>query len=209
MKIIGLTGKARSGKDTAATAILEWCGNNGLLAERLAFADPLKVSAARALGLSLSAEACVEFCNSLKTSGSITITRDLDDLQAEYSISGREFLQWYGTESHRDVFGSDFWVEVTEKKLAERAGTELDVVVLTDCRFPNEAAMVHKHDGEVWEIDRPDNPDALAGGLEAHSSEVGLDDDDVELVIANVGDIDDLRAMIRSACESTIDRRDS
>ena len=209
MKIIGLTGKARAGKDTAAGFILQWCEDQGLSAERLAFADPLKLSAAAALGFDIAprpglmAEA-VAFCDALKVEGA-TITYDYPAEQGGGQITGREFLQLYGTEAHRDVFGSEFWVEVTEKKLAERAGA-LDVVVLTDCRFPNEAAMVNQRGGEVWEIDRPNN-DSLKDGLEAHSSETGLPDGAIEFCIANVGDRDDLRAMVRSVCEANIDRK--
>jgi len=29
----------------------------------------------------------------------------------EHSITGRQALQRYGTEGHRDVFGEDFWVD--------------------------------------------------------------------------------------------------
>jgi hypothetical protein len=209
MKIIGLTGKARAGKDTAAGFILEWCEERGLNAERLAFADPLKVSAARALGFNGTTADCVAFCNDLKRPGIELHLHgpngsDLGPSRINQKlITGREFLQLYGTEAHRDVFGQDFWVEVTERKLAERAGTDLDVVVLTDCRFPNEATMVNKHDGEVWEIDRPDNT-TLTDGLEAHSSEVGLPDGAIEFCIANVGDEADLRAMVRSVCETNL-----
>lgn len=208
MKIIGLAGKARAGKDTAAGFILEWCKEHDLKAERLGLADPLKVSAARALGLSAEepTQKAIEFCNELKTFGTVTITLDPAHLDREYQISGREFLQWYGTESHRDVFGSDFWVEVAERDLAARECLGVDVVVITDCRFPNEASMVNEQrDGEVWEVVRPDNT-SLKDGLEAHSSEVGLPDGSIEFQINNDGTPEDLRSLIGSVCESNLTR---
>lgn len=202
MKIIGLTGAAGSGKDTACGFALEWCKENGINAERLAFADPLKVSAARSLGLVTSEppEKAVEFCNELKTYGSVTVTLDPAHPEREFTISGREFLQWYGTEAHRDTFGDNFWVEVTERKLAERAGTDLDVVFITDCRFANEAAMVNKHDGEVWEIVR-----SQAAAVAAHSSEAGLPDGAIEFQIHNDGSLEDLRSLVHSVCESNLE----
>lgn len=204
-KIIGLTGKARSGKDTAAGFVLEWCEERGLVAERLALADPLKVSAARALGMAASAtpEQAIKFCNELKADeGRITVTLPTEPLSPirEYQITGREFLQFYGTESHRGVFGDEFWVEVAEKRMGEMAGN-VDVIVLTDVRFDNEAQMVRRHDGQVWEIDRPGA--GVQGGLE-HTSEAGVSDGFIEFAIANVGDLEDLRAMVGSVCESNL-----
>lgn len=214
MKIIGLTGKARAGKDTAAGFILTWCVLNGLTADRVAFADPLKRSVAAALGFNTGGETdhpvadAIDLCNELKLPGveihivdRAAAERD-HELWCEGKISGREFLQLYGTEAHRDVFGKDFWVEVTEKKLNAMAGA-VDVAVITDCRFPNEAAMVNKYDGEVWEVTRADN-DTLTDGLEAHASEAGVPEGAIEFQILNDGDLGDLQALINSICESNL-----
>jgi hypothetical protein len=205
VQLIGLAGKARAGKDTAAGFIIDWCAVNGKTAQRVAFADPLKVSAARSLGFGGDTAQCVAFCNELKQAGmDIEIKRrGPDGSELEHSLSGREFLQFYGTEAHREVFGSEFWVEVTERKLAEMAGA-VDVAVITDCRFPNEATMVNRHGGEVWEIVRPTNPDALSGGLEAHSSETGLPEGAVEFQLVNAGDLTDLQNLINAACEANL-----
>jgi hypothetical protein len=210
VKIIGLTGKAGAGKDTVAQLALEWCGENGLNAERLAFADPLKVSAAACFGV--PAHAALDFCNWLKQPGVFVTAERLEgegSLPSSVTnasgikgkrVTGRQLLQLFGTEAHRDVFGTDFWVEVTERKLAERAGTDLDVVFLTDPRFPNEATMIHKHEGEVWEVVRPGQDE-----VESHASEAGLPDGAIEFQIHNTGTLDDLRELIRSVCESNLE----
>lgn len=214
MKIIALAGEARAGKDTAAGIILEWCEEHNLNAVRVAFADPLKVSAARALGFNGTDEDCVDFCNDLKQSGvsihlHVPNASELGPRQiSQKLVTGREYLQLYGTESHRDVFGTDFWVEVTERKidaLDARAelGAEVDVVIITDCRFPNEAKMVNSRDGEVWEVTRPDNT-TLTDGLEAHRSETGLPDGAIEFQIANDGSLEDLWLLVRSVCEHNL-----
>lgn len=223
MKIIGLTGKAGSGKDTVAQIALEWCEEKGINAERVAFADPLKLSAARALGASktVTQEQAVQFCNELKEGGRIKVelpTGPLDPIR-EYEISGREYLQWYGTEAHRDVFGTEFWVNATMEPLDERF-RELrapDVVFITDCRFPNEAAAVNDRSGEVWEVVRPALEEAQRGvgqpgnqikldpKEEQHSSEAGLPEGAIEFQINNSGSLDDLRSLVRSVCESNLE----
>jgi hypothetical protein len=209
MKIIGLTGKAGAGKDTAAQFALDWCKRNGFAAERLAFADPLKVSASRALGFQGASwlgspeetAECVAFCNELKQTGTDiqVIRRGPDSCELEHSLSGREYLQFFGTEGHRDVFGQEFWVEVTERKLAEMAWA-VDVVFITDTRFENEAQMVHHHEGEVWEIVRPE----LESSSDTHASEAGLSDDAIEFQLINSGDLADLQSLVELACEANL-----
>jgi hypothetical protein len=209
MKIIGLTGAAGSGKDTVCEFALEWCEEHGLKAERLAFADPLKISAAACFGYAPSR--ALEFCSWLKQPGVFVTAERLEGSAGDVPgaaasgikgqrVSGRRFLQLYGTEAHRDAFGSEFWVEVTERKLAERAGTDLDVIFLTDPRFPNEAQMIHKHDGEIWEVVRPGQ-----SKVEAHASEAGLPEGAIEFCIYNDETLDSLRATIHSVCEEKLE----
>lgn len=216
MKIIGLTGAAGSGKDTAAEFALKWCEEHGLTAERVAFADPLKVSAARALGAPVewTTQECVDFCNDLKQPDvEIAVVRhdsepvegvsaELDTSELYTKISGRQFLQFYGTEAHRDVFDREFWVNATMDPLDARF-RELrapDVVFITDCRFPNEAAAVNERGGEVWEVVRPG-----VAAVAAHSSEAGLPDGAIEFQIRNDGSLEDLRTLIHSVCESNLE----
>lgn len=207
MKIIGLTGRAGAGKDTAAAFALDWCAERGIPADRFAFADPLKVSAARALGFKGTTEQCVEFCNVLKQPGQVLHLHhpngsELGPSRINTELgTGRQFLQWYGTEAHRDVFGSNFWVEVTERKLAEAAGT-LAVAFLTDPRFDNEADMIHAHDGEVWRVVRPGQET-----VEEHASEAGLPEEQIDQMILNDKALDDLRAEVRYVCERRLEAK--
>lgn len=220
MRVVGLTGLARAGKDTTARLAIEWCEATGLSTTRLAFADPLKVSAARALGFDGTTEECVEFCNRIKKDGvSLRVDEYVppdcgpDPVPPEWiplaEVSGREFLQLYGTEAHREVFGTDFWVEATFRKINELGhgtadrGSEVDVVFITDARFPNEAAAIRNlPGGEVWQIVRDDA--GLSDGLEAHASEAGLLPESVDLIITNNGTINELGETVRSRCEERI-----
>lgn len=211
MKIIGLTGRARAGKDTAAGIIIEWAKEHGAdFIIRQGFADLLKLSAFRALGGSPDvplAEA-VRFCDELKQDGGdleVTLpTEPLDPIRS-YALTGREFLQRYGTEAHRDVFGTDFWVDALFAHV-EANGPDFgyDLLVIPDCRFDNEVAAVVAHGGEVWEVTRPQHDDELKSGLE-HTSELGVNPELVSVVINNNGTLDSLRATIHSVCEEKLE----
>jgi len=211
MKIIGLTGRARAGKDTAAGIVMEWVEAHGAdFTIRQGFADLLKLSAYRALGGSPDtplAEA-VRFCDELKQDGGeleITLpTLPLSPIRS-YAITGREFLQRYGTEAHRDVFGTNFWVEALFDHV-EANGPDFgyDVLVIPDCRFDNEAAAVVERGGEVWEVTRPRHEDELKSGV-GHTSEAGVNPDLVAAQIENNGTLDDLTAAIGSLCQEKLE----
>lgn len=196
MKVIGLTGRARSGKDTVAGLIaLELEGQHVI---RQGFADKLKVSAARALGLNASPEDCIAFCDELKVDGRVAVQIGGDGDQAiSAEVSGRTYLQRFGTEAHREVFGEDFWLDAV-LPLAWRSSDsyyldrdDCDVLVVPDVRFPNEALRVHACGGEVWRIVRPE-----AERVEDHASEAGVPRHLVTRSILNVGTLDDLRATV-------------
>lgn len=212
MKVIGLTGAAGSGKDTACGFALAWCEANGYIAERVAFADPLKVSAARALGApsEWTTEQCVDFCNEIKQPnvtihvalfhpGSTGPEPEPPEWEPLTEITGRQYLQFYGTEAHRDVFGETFWQDVTRAALDEKEAEGVDVVFITDTRFENEGRFVAER-GEVWSIERP-----LETKVEAHASEVPLPDALLTRVINNTGTLEDLRDQIRLVCEERME----
>lgn len=217
MKVIGLTGVAGSGKDTACGYALDWCDKEGYTAARVALADPLKVSAARALGApsEWSDEECVDFCDDLKRPGMAVrvemahkdyidgVSTPLISHELYAEVSGREFLQFYGTEAHRQVFGESFWTDVTRGIIQRKEREGVDIVFITDVRFPNEARFVLSEDdwhGEVWSIQRPD-----AAAIEAHSSEAGVGAELVDLLITNDGSLEDLRDAVRLTCDTLED----
>jgi hypothetical protein len=174
--LIGLSGYARSGKDTAFGFIQEYYG----LAHQISFAEKLKVSAARALGFDGTAAECVDWCNDLKTHGYVTVDfrSDSGEKQRGWTIEGREYLQYYGTEAHRDVFDQDFWV----KNAFPSDNHENTIWVVTDVRFPNEAEYIREIGGKVWYIDRP----SVAPANE-HASEIKLPDNLIDYTIGNYG----------------------
>lgn len=208
MKIIGFTGAAGSGKDTACGFALEWCEENGLKAERLAFADPLKISAAACFGI--PAHEAIEWCNWLKQPGVFVTAESLEgkkDMPGAPGsnihgkrVSGRQFLQFFGTEGHRDVFGQSFWTDALLAVVKEKEQEGIDVVFITDTRFQNEGKAVAAI-GEIWSVQR-----TLTQTVEAHASEEPLPDGLIEFDINNDGSLEDLRGLIRSVCEHNLEQ---
>lgn len=153
--LIALHGPAEVGKSTVARLIAEALPGRRVVVD--SFAGPLKRSAGRALGFDRDP---IRVANLLKANGTVTVQfYDEDGALVTRTLSGREYLEKYGTEGHREEFGDDFWLE---KKLPDVSATrygrddEFDVLVFDDLRFVNEAERVYDCGGEVWELDRHD-----------------------------------------------------
>lgn len=191
MKIIGVNGYARSGKDTTADILVEHCGF-----KRVAFADKLR-EAAYALnpivtpdpwGKKIDSDFLLDqpTCNPFRLQAVIDrYTWDgYKNTAFEQEIRG--ILQRLGTEVGRQILGESIWVDAVLNDLDDEGK-----YVFTDCRFANEAEAVTDLWGQVWRIDRP-------GVLPAndHISEVGLDDWNFDVRINNAGSIDDLKEKV-------------
>jgi hypothetical protein len=165
--ILGLHGKMGAGKNEAAKRLARLSG--ALPVVEVSFAASLKRSAAAALGVT------VPDLERWKNDPEAWVLVDVGG-QSRATQSVRSFLQRYGTEAHRDVFGSSFWVDA-----AMPADGEYDdaMYVVTDVRFANEAQRVRFLGGYVVLIhgDKKDTG--------SHPSEALLDDADVDFVIDN------------------------
>lgn len=134
--IVGLTGRKRSGKDTAAR-VFEAAGYTSL-----SFATMLKAMLATMLEMQGVDEE--------------TIVRMLhDDLKevATPFLNGqtpRHAMQTLGTEWGRKLIHPDIWVDATM-----RAAEQFDKVIIPDVRFPNEVEAVTSRGGRVYRIMRP------------------------------------------------------
>lgn len=192
MKIIGLSGYAQSGKDTVAALIAEHVQGT---VKTVAFADLIKVSAARALGVlrhpdDVGVRAVRRWADDFKLGHRVQITDANGAVLHE--ITGRAFLQRYGSEAHRDLFGSDFWIEQIDWQ------PECDVLIFTDCRFENEAEAIRERGGEVWRVNRP----STSAGR--HISEKPLPDELVDLEVLNAGTLQDLAQTVGRAMSDLV-----
>ncbi len=189
MRLIGISGLKTSGKDTTAKAVAAALPNQNV--QRVAFADKLKELAAIALGIE---DDFIEAMDEAKEAWVFTIdnTRTLDHVMR---ITGRQYLQYIG-QGARKVFEDGFWVDqvlppvpphntapgVIEKYIHRMLWERypgVDVLCVTDVRYPNEADRVHELGGEIWQVIRPGTES------DGHSSEIPLEPEKVDLSIYN------------------------
>lgn len=178
MKIIGLSGYARSGKDTVAEILVQQHGF-----ERRAFADPLYE------GLRLL-NPIVGYVDERAPAGAQPDYHRLADLVEWHGWEAlkskvpdlRPLLQRLGTEVGRNLLGQNIWVEAATRNLNPEGK-----YVFTDCRFENEAAAVLARDGLVVRVRRPGY-----GPANNHISETGMDDWPFDVVIDNDRDLEHL-----------------
>lgn len=168
--LIGLNGRKQAGKDTVYARARHLMGDR-LPVERASFADLLYRSAAASLGVTEG------FLQTFKSEPLARIQVILPPpngvLRSELSV--REYLQRYGTEAHREVFGEDFWVDAVDLEHDGR------ILFVTDVRFPNEAKAIRRAGGVVVEVIGPEGRVTDDG----HASEAPLPDDLIFHTIPN------------------------
>lgn len=149
MRIIGLMGYARSGKDTAAKALIErgWT--------RIAFADAVREMA-------LAIDPVVDWEMGERLSDWV---KQMGWEGAKQNPEIRRLLQAIGTEGGRKVLGENVWIDAALRKVSAAAMQGGDVV-LTDVRFFNEAQAIRDWGGMVVQVNRPG-----VGPLNGHASE--------------------------------------
>lgn len=153
--ILGFHGKMGAGKNAAAKRLALL---SPLPVVEVSFAAKLKESAAALLGCS------VDDLERWKNDPRIRVDVRVEEDHGWFvSQTVRSFLQRYGTEAHRDVFGEDFWLdaalpfESSEPPYLSRDALYRDAIyVATDVRFPNEAMRVRDLGGTVVRLVGPD-----------------------------------------------------
>ena len=154
--IIGFSGKAGAGKDTAAEMLSVALRIQNQLVRSDSFAAPLK-------------EAC---CKIFGWSDSVYTDRDVKEVVDKYwGFSPRTAAQLMGTEAMRAVFGNDLWIRALEHRLPPEYFTKPVFTIITDVRFQNEANWVLSNDGFLIHIDRFQG--TLEGDAINHASEQG------------------------------------
>lgn len=170
-QLIGISGVARSGKDTFGKHL------EALGYKVLAFAEPMR-AAARAIDPVVGTNLLGDLVN---YSGAVD-TYGYDEAKARFPEM-RRFLQRLGTEFGREQLGENFWVDTALQNWSPGM-----FVAITDVRFRNEAKAIKSRGGIVVRVER----DGIAAPND-HISEHDLDDWDFDLMIDNNGTIGDLR----------------
>lgn len=168
--IIGLSGYARSGKDTIAKILVDEYGYT-----RIGFADAIREFL---MGIN-------PILSDGYRLGEIVKLHGWEIAKAQDEV--RRLLQETGTVA-RSLFGESFWVEI----LLSKIGPE-DKIVIPDVRFSNEANIVQMLGGAVWKVSRPG-----VGPINAHISESDMESYEVDAEIDNSGTIEDLTFVVRN-----------
>ena len=116
MRLIGIAGPARAGKDTLASHLLDNLSDDW---SRSSFADPLKAM------LSVIGVDCSDDKKAV-----------VDDA---FGVTPRHMMQTLGTEWGRNLIDSDIWVKAFARLNAGKC------VIVPDVRFENEAELVREH----------------------------------------------------------------
>ena len=181
--IIGISGKARSGKDTVAQILR----NNGLNEANLTtivhFADVLKYTLAR---LCSTRDCMISHNDFTTTEGKQKTIPWLDNM------THRELLQRFGTAIREEVH-PDFWVKVCIHHLEFIQPNYLKKydLIVPDVRFPNEKKAIEDLGGIVIRVERP--------GIDSgnHISETALDDAEFCHTIQNDGTLEELETKVK------------
>lgn len=121
MKIIGISGAARSGKDTFADCLIDILNENGVKAKKMSFANQLKLEVRDFLR---------------QTIGIDSFTQDDEEKKII-----RPFLVTWGTEVRRKQ-NPNIWIESVEKQLQDDC-----INIITDVRFENEMNWLKEKEG--------------------------------------------------------------
>lgn len=153
--LIGVMGKARTGKDTVANYLSRHYENDDSQpwVKRLALADMVKDVAFRVFNLPKD----IFYTDSYKELPIKDFGNDL--------LTPRKLAQLVGTEGFREVFGGQVWISSLHHRIAN-SGYVGEAVVVPDIRFPEEAEWVARQGGILIYLERDD-----AAEVSAHSSE--------------------------------------
>lgn len=212
---IALSGKKQVGKDTATAVAKLICDAHGLNVAVTAFAEPLKELCINILGLKrekvygsnadkdsltdISWEGfsyetrtkyAIEFGGTLYLSGGKAIKNPLPRCGL---MTHREVLQVMGTDVFRAI-KDNVWAHAP----FNRDWSEYHVVLLTDCRFPNEKLATEENGGIVIRLERDTDL------IDNHPSETALDgaEFDPRFYYKNNGTMEDLSLFVQKVLKT-------
>lgn len=170
--IIGLSGYARSGKDTVAEILV-----NDYNFTRVAFADAIR-----------------DILYDMNVITACSPTGRVQDAvdrvgwdEAKQDTEVRRQLQNLGVAARKHM-GEHIWVKTVLNKIFENPYQDY---VITDVRFKNEAEYVKSCEGHMWRVVRP-----YVFAVNDHISEVDLDDYKFDAYVHNNSDLNGLKTTV-------------
>ena len=202
MVIIGVCGFQGSGKDTIGNYLVSKYNFT-----RLSFASSVKDVASSLFGWDRTMlEGLTEEARA---------QRDMvDEWWADaFGIKGftpRFVMQKIGTEIFRENLHPDIWLKIVEKKIIDMSKNQSNPnIVITDCRFPNEFAMIKKHGGIIinvhkdlpeWfndlKLGRIEQEELSKLNINLHLSEISWIKEEFDFTLDNTGSFAELENKI-------------
>lgn len=131
MRIIAISGKKRSGKDTVAS-IISANFESGIV--RIGFATALKLEVCRSLNISL-------------------------DYLEQNKANFRLILQGWGTDYRRKLHGDNYWIEKLRTAINNiQTFNSCKMIIVTDVRFKNELEFMRSVGATTVRVNRPTAP---------------------------------------------------
>ena len=177
--VVGISGYARSGKDTVAQEFVKHHGY-----ERIALADALKTFLYHLNPVAM-------------TSPRWRVAEVVERVgweDAKKVLEIRGLLQRLGTDAGRTVLGDEIWIDTL---FFSDHGAR---IVVPDVRFPNEADAIKSRGGFMVRVNRPG-----VGPVNGHQSETALEDYAFDYVIENDREIEDLAGPVDRIVERISD----
>jgi dephospho-CoA kinase len=184
MRIIGLSGASKSGKNTTSNYLRSVLQDSGQQVQQLSFAYRLKKVVCQVYGLSWD---------------DVTKHKDIPHRNLD-GKAPREVLQKLGTEGFRDMVSDNTWIDCVLRDICAlyRANPDINVII-TDVRFVNEAKTLRQELAAcIVSVTRP--------GAEAqyvHRSEQELHlirEQYTDVLVSNSGTLRDLENWAISFC---------
>lgn len=186
--LIGINGKIGSGKDTIGKIIQhltsEWADEEFQDTDMLNVRSDWKIK---------------KFAGKLKEIASLLTGIDVEkfedqefkklDMNHEWGMTYRTFLQKLGTEAMRNGLHENVWVNALFADYTDESKW-----CITDMRFPNELKSVEDRGGITIRIERGGSTNQL-GNL--HPSETALDDATFDYLIYNNGTMEELIKQVK------------
>lgn len=133
MNVIGIAGPKGSGKTEVANILTERIPGSIILN----LPDPIYAACQTIFGWSY--EQCVD-----------PVLRE--EIDERFGISPRYAQETLGTDWGRNLIHNDLWTILLEDRISQHPES---LVIIPNIRFPNEADLVRKFRGAVWEVRRP------------------------------------------------------
>lgn len=152
MEIIGISGAAGSGKDTAHQVLARHFEEKGFTTKRISFASSLKDICALLYGWDRDR---LEWDFDYKEGD--TLDDGSPDPACEMlGQTRRQVMQHMGTEAFRKGIHEDHWIIKTKLDIQNGVFDGVDIGFIADCRFWNELNFVRDQDGVLLQIQRTD-----------------------------------------------------